>query len=57
MAKYAILSSFTHTILRAITLCRRPAVTMSPVYPAEQRSLSPSIIAPKNLVLGLQNFP
>ena len=44
---YAILSRYTLTMLRALTLRRRPAVTLSPARtPLEQRPLSPDVIAP-----------
>ena len=44
---YTILSRYTLTMLRALTLRRRPAVTLSPARtPLEQRPLSPDVIAP-----------
>ena len=42
-----ILSRYTLTMLRALTLRRRPAVTLPPARtPLEQRPLSPDVIAP-----------
>ena len=44
---YTILSRYTLTMLRVLTLRRRPAVTLSPARtPLEQRPLSPDVIAP-----------